>query len=355
MDFYQKVLIKIFIAVNHNYKNNYDYEIRKLSIKRRFKKYLESIITKIVSVFFNSELILISNKNYYYKNIEKYQFLYELLSDDESKEKYIELLIFKILGNMKVKLSLNNKSFWDTRKDVNNLKKNNQILKITKNKELFRYDLSNLGLNAELFYHNNGIVTTFMLEQYSYTSMVTVVKDDIVIDCGGCWGDTALFFSDKGAKKVYVYEFVESNIEIMKKNLDLNEKLKKKIKIIEKAVWSESGMIVEYNDKGPSSRVKQGVKKPRTVKTLTIDDLVKNENIEHVNFIKMDIESAEMEALKGAEKTIRKFKPKLAISVYHKADDFIVIPRYINELNKNYKFYLDYYTIFGEEIILYAI
>ena len=69
----------------------------------------------------------------------------------------------------------------------------------------------------------------------------------------------------------------------------------------------------------------------------------------------MDIEGAELSALKGAADTIRKHKPKLAISVYHKPDDLALIPVYIQSLNENYRLYLDYYTIFGDEIILYAI
>ena len=73
-----------------------------------------------------------------------------------------------------------------------------------------------------------------------------------------------------------------------------------------------------------------------------------------VDFIKMDIEGAESEALEGAKQTIRAFHPKLAISVYHKLDDFWTIPKYIDQLGMGYRFYLRHFTIHREETVLFA-
>ncbi len=68
----------------------------------------------------------------------------------------------------------------------------------------------------------------------------------------------------------------------------------------------------------------------------------------------MDIEGAEPLALKGAVETIKRFKPKLAIAIYHSMDDFIKIPIWIIELNLGYKLYLGHYTIHSEETIIFA-
>ena len=66
------------------------------------------------------------------------------------------------------------------------------------------------------------------------------------------------------------------------------------------------------------------------IKAVSIDEMLAGER---ASFIKMDIEGAEMPALIGAQKTIEKYKPKLAISIYHKEDDLWEIPYYI--LDKN--------------------
>jgi len=83
-------------------------------------------------------------------------------------------------------------------------------------------------------------------------------------------------------------------------------------------------------------------------------------SIDHVlpgfrpTFINMDIEGAELEALKGAEHTIRENHPDLAICLYHAPDHLWNIPLYIKSLVPEYKLYLRNYTSFVSETVLYA-
>ena len=70
----------------------------------------------------------------------------------------------------------------------------------------------------------------------------------------------------------------------------------------------------------------------------------------------MDIEGAELEALHGAEQTIKVYKPKLAISVYHRLKDINDLPEIILGYNPRYKFYLRHYSLLStSETVLYAI
>jgi hypothetical protein len=68
----------------------------------------------------------------------------------------------------------------------------------------------------------------------------------------------------------------------------------------------------------------------------------------------MDIEGAEPVALKGAIKTIKKYRPKLAIAIYHSMNDFVGIPKWIDDLGLGYKLFLGHYTIHSEETVIFA-
>ena len=68
----------------------------------------------------------------------------------------------------------------------------------------------------------------------------------------------------------------------------------------------------------------------------------------------MNIEGAELEALRGCENIIRNQKPTLAISIYHKAEDFVDIPAYLLSLVPEYKLYYRHYSLYKYETILYA-
>jgi hypothetical protein len=74
-----------------------------------------------------------------------------------------------------------------------------------------------------------------------------------------------------------------------------------------------------------------------------------------VDFIKMDIEGSELNALQGAQNTIRKYKPILAICVYHKKNDLLTIPAYIHSICPEYKFYLRAHSKYSQELVLYAV
>ena len=82
------------------------------------------------------------------------------------------------------------------------------------------------------------------------------------------------------------------------------------------------------------------------------------DNILHgsrVDFIKMDIEGAELNALRGAEKSIRRYHPSLAVCAYHRTDDLITLPQYINSLG-GYHLYLRKHGLTHEyDLVLYAV
>ena len=200
-----------------------------------------------------------------------------------------------------------------------------------------------------------------LLEQYRCRSVgadIAVEPGDYVIDAGACWGDTTLYFAyhSRPDGKVFSYEFVKDNLEILQRNLALNTDLNNRIQVIERAVWDKSNVTLSAQGEGPGSHVSVGeISKPVAGPlTLAIDDLAMQQNLPIVDFIKMDTEGAELPALRGAKQTIQRHKPKLAISVYHRLADFFEIPEFLDSLGCGYGFFLRHYTIHAEETVLFA-
>jgi hypothetical protein len=68
----------------------------------------------------------------------------------------------------------------------------------------------------------------------------------------------------------------------------------------------------------------------------------------------MDIEGAELKALRGAEAVLRRFRPRLAIAAYHRSDDLAALPDYLDDLDVGYRFGLGHSTMHREETVLFA-
>ena len=161
-------------------------------------------------------------------------------------------------------------------------------------------------------------------------------KDDVLVDCGAFTGDSIYNYVNMygiGYKKIYAYEISPNTCIKLQENID-KAKLPNVV-VKQKGVGKEPGEFY-INDNTDTSANKIGNNGEVKVEVVRIDDDIEDK----ITFIKMDIEGAEYDALKGAEKTIRNNHPKLAICVYHGYEDIYRIPFMINEMNPNYKFYL---------------
>lgn len=283
--------------------------------------------------------------------------LYDHLADDSSKSLLVKLMCYRILGHHKVKLPQHNHDYWEKRKQAKALICSAETIPVNfMNWSLNQYDLTQAGFPAiRLFLTQTSIHHTFLMRHYD-CGTVKAAEGDVIIDAGACWGDTALYFAHLTGNqgKVYSYEFIDSNIAILKRNLAMNPHLEGIVEIVESPLWSEDGLPMYCIDNGPGSVVSFTPNSGKQVRTSTIDSLVISRGLSRVDFIKMDIEGAELQALMGAEQTIRTFKPKLAISLYHKLQDFVDIIRYLQNSGVDYRYYLNHVTIHAEETVLFA-
>lgn len=293
--------------------------------------------------------------------IKAWEKAFVLLNDEDSKDIFVRLLVWRILGFTKVKL-LSDQQVAQEKKAIESLQTqilHNENVIHGDRFDLQCYNLNVFGYDLNCYTIPMAVVMDFVRKQYE-NEVVYVNKGDVVLDCGACWGDTSLLFAymagDNG--HVFSFEYVPSNILIFNKNMKLNEKLAQSITLEKFPLSNKTGDKIMVNDKGPSSSISNycfDKNADAMVETMTIDDFVKEYNLKHIDFIKMDIEGAEIDAILGAKDTIKKFKPKLALSIYHKPDDIWEIPILINEILPDYKMYIKHNSRSSIETVLLAI
>jgi len=298
--------------------------------------------------------------------VEKYGDSLERIFDNlnpDGQNLLVELIAYRLLGYQKVKLRRNNTEYWKSLELAQTLGDPNDKYDFQCIHFIFeKFDLKPIGYDIQLYFTRIGIAIDFIIEQYAYKisdkKIVYVEKGETVLDIGGCWGDTALYFAHEVGEhgKVYSFEFIPGNMGFFNVNISLNPELKSRIKLIENPVADKTGETIYYMDDGPGSKIEFAPFAEQTgfSKTITIDDFVISNNIEQVDFIKMDIEGAEPIALKGAIETIKKHRPKLAIAIYHSMEDFCNIPNWILDLDLGYEIYFGHYTIHRGETICFA-
>jgi FkbM family methyltransferase len=329
-------------------------------INKSFIELVKYVVKKIInhekSRIKKLEITLI---NRYGNDLEK---IFSNLNS-ESQNLLVELIAYRLLGNKKVKLERNNNEYWQAIALAKSLADPNDRYDRKFMHFIFeKFNLKLAGYDLQLYFSTIGIAIDFIIEQYAFKinnkNIVFVEKGDIVLDVGGCWGDTALYFAHQTGEqgKVYSFEFIPDNISFFNVNTSLNPNFKSTIKLIENPVSDNTGDIIYFKDNGPGSKIEFEPFDGQTgfSTTVSIDDFVRSNNIERIDFIKMDIEGAEPVALKGAIETIKKHRPKLAIAIYHTMADFVNIPNWILDLNLDYEIFIGHYTIHAEETVCFA-
>lgn len=185
--------------------------------------------------------------------------------------------------------------------------------------------------------------------QYFDESIIKWTDNEVFVD-GGCYDfSTAKKFLERvpSAKRIYAFEPDEHQWTIIENAMRSSHFSGSRL--IKKGLWNKSGMLPFSQAYGGGSSINmEGVS---SVPVTSIDETID----EPITFIKLDIEGAEIKALRGAENHIVNDKPKLAICVYHRPQDIIEIPFYIKNLVPEYRFYLRHYSNVEFETVMYAV
>jgi FkbM family methyltransferase len=163
-----------------------------------------------------------------------------------------------------------------------------------------------------------------------------VRRGDVVIDCGSNIGTFVAEALSAGASLIVACEPSPGNAECVRRNF-ADELSARRVILCPKGLWHETTTLRLSLGGSPAGdsflkESAEGLELPVT----TIDAIVSELALDHIDFIKMDIEGAERNALRGGRASIGRFRPHLAISAYHLPDDPEVL---LNEVSKAFAQY----------------
>ena len=241
------------------------------------------------------------------KNFSKYQKIFSMLADEESKLVFYNLVNFKFSGDM-------------------------------------RY-LKDFEINVQ----SGQSEQSAQPEQMQYFEpFLNLPEKPVFVDAGGFTGDTTLQFIQKYPDYSAVYLF-EPEPHFLKK-AEASLKNYRNIVFIAKGL-SDKKATVRFSSKGLASCIdKDG---ETEIETDTLDNCISVET--KIDFIKMDIEGEESAAISGAAATIKKNRPVLAVCVYHKPDDFWKIPEQVLSIYSGYSIFMRHYSEVSDETVMFFI
>lgn len=178
-------------------------------------------------------------------------------------------------------------------------------------------------------------------------------ENEVVVDIGAYNGDSALSYIENfgNYKRIYCYEITPESYETMEQRLsDFDDIVLRNVGVGDK---NGEQYIADSNLEVSSNRISETYGKP--IRIVRLDDDIQ----EAVTLIKMDIEGSELSALEGAKGHIQRDKPKLAICTYHNNHHIWEIPRWMKEVNPEYKLYMRYngheYGFATSEFVTFAL
>jgi FkbM family methyltransferase len=173
----------------------------------------------------------------------------------------------------------------------------------------------------------------------------------VAVDLGAYDGDTARELTElcPNIEKIVAFEPDRRNY----RKLSAYAESEPRVDAINAAAWNENGVIC-FDDSGNRNAglYEEGAKRRAEVKALTVDGVCDGCT---VDFIKYDVEGSEREAIEGSADTIRRHRPDLLISLYHRTEDLHELILQIHALCPEYKLYVRRYPyIPAWDLNLYA-
>jgi FkbM family methyltransferase len=232
------------------------------------------------------------------------------------------------------------------------------------------YNLARAGFPLHVLGQPLPLASTFLFSQYAYRDAQAGAHPrpgDVAIDAGGCWGETALWLAHAvgAGGHVHTFEPAPRNRDLLNRNLQLNPLHANRVTVWDHVLGAQRGETVWLaNRMAAGATVRDELAKVHSwdqtdqaleLQTESIDELIIGGAIERVDFLKVDVEGADLGVLQGAAETIRRDRPRLAIACYHKPDDLVRIPDFVASLGVEYRWYLQCSTMTDIDTVAFAV
>lgn len=202
-----------------------------------------------------------------------------------------------------------------------------------------------------------GETKVFEDKQYFGENFMPPKKEKYFVDGGAYRFDTAERFlrwnQEFGVEGVFCFEPDPENYDVCCSRLQSlpDASIRQKSRMIHAGVSDRNAVLSFFASGNDESHFIEGEGNV-SIPLVSIDTAVDEKD---VSMLKLDVEGFELQALQGAEKTIRRCCPRMAVCAYHKLEDLLKIPQWILDLDMGYKLWLRMYSNEYLEIVLYAV
>ncbi len=249
--------------------------------------------------------------------------------------------------------------YWDyTEKNGKYQEKVPEVLdmfKLEKHRELYRllydYQTDNEAVGKIIKYSVENLDNL----KNHYLEFLVRDKIETYID-GGVFDGTStnrLINSLKNVKNVFGFEPLMHRFNFNYPEFVDTGKLSR-FEVYPEGLWHRSETL-GFSICNGGSKIEARRDAAESINTIALDEFVQKNNVPKIDFIKMDIENAELNALKGGINTIRKDRPQLAVCIYHSLEQFVEVPLFLKSCLEGYSFYPGHYSCSKNETVLYAI
>jgi FkbM family methyltransferase len=292
------------------------------------------------------------------RNAEKYFAAYQQIVDPTSRQLFIDLLRYRMAGHMHVRLPTNTPDFFQHILPPPGTVRTESRLPIAGSfGEMGHFSVPVGDRAVELDCWDGNVGYAFNLRQYFYDRdgvRICPEPGDHVIDAGSCLGECSIAFAAAVGETGHVHAFDVCDVHVLATRHNAAQNPGLPVTVHEYGL-GKADIDAPLLQLGNFIHPGMSVTDMPTPPIRRLDTLVEQGLVERVDFIKMDVEGSEIDALAGAVESIRRFRPKLAISLYHKKSDFRDIPLFIQSILPDYRFHLDHYTIHHEETVLFGV